>query len=267
MCSFAVGGRYWHFETKGDTHFEQSVVGGGASPQPVDWKSDIYGVFVQGSFKFGPYVAGAPYLTALRRAALRALTPRARSGLMNSRPLDRLAIALAQLNPDRRRCRRQCGQGAPRAHTSGGRGRRPDPVSRTLHGRLSAGRPRAQAGFPGGVPRGGRSAGARNGGQWSGRDRRHALGRRAANFTTPSRCSTAGGSRRCASRSICRITACSTKSACSRRGRCRVRSVSAACGSAFPFARTSGDRSRWNASPKPAAKSCWCRTARPIAAM
>ncbi len=58
--SFAVGGRYWHFETKGDTHFEGNVVGG-ASPQPVEWKSDIYGVFVQGSFRFGPYVAGAPY--------------------------------------------------------------------------------------------------------------------------------------------------------------------------------------------------------------
>ena len=59
--SFAVGGRYWHFETKGDTHFEGSVVGFAASPQPVEWKSDIYGVFAQGSFKFGPYVAGAPY--------------------------------------------------------------------------------------------------------------------------------------------------------------------------------------------------------------
>ena len=59
--SFAIGGRYWHFETKGDTHFEANVVGCAASPQPVDWKSDIYGVFVQGSFKFGPYVAGAPY--------------------------------------------------------------------------------------------------------------------------------------------------------------------------------------------------------------
>ena len=58
--SFAIGGRYWHLETKGDAHFEGNVVGG-ASPQPVEWKSDIYGVFVQGSFRFGPYVAGAPY--------------------------------------------------------------------------------------------------------------------------------------------------------------------------------------------------------------
>ncbi len=59
--SFAVGGRYWHVETKGDTHFETGVIGGGGSPQPVEWKSDIYGVYVQGSFRFGPYVAGAPY--------------------------------------------------------------------------------------------------------------------------------------------------------------------------------------------------------------
>ncbi len=53
--SFAVGGRYWHMETKGNTHFEGSVVGFAAAPQPVEWKTDIYGVFVQGSFKFGPY--------------------------------------------------------------------------------------------------------------------------------------------------------------------------------------------------------------------
>ena len=28
------------------------------SPQPVDWKTDVYGVFVQASFKFGPYPIG-----------------------------------------------------------------------------------------------------------------------------------------------------------------------------------------------------------------
>jgi len=27
-------------------------------PQPVDWKTDIYGVFVQASLKFGPYPVG-----------------------------------------------------------------------------------------------------------------------------------------------------------------------------------------------------------------
>jgi hypothetical protein len=45
--------------TSGDTHFEGNVVGQVASPQPVDWKTDIFGVFVQGTFKFGPYPAGS----------------------------------------------------------------------------------------------------------------------------------------------------------------------------------------------------------------
>src|SRR5690606_33112843 len=53
--SIAVGGRYWRMETSGHTHFEGHVVGANAFPQPVDWKVESYGVFVQGSFKFGPY--------------------------------------------------------------------------------------------------------------------------------------------------------------------------------------------------------------------
>ena len=53
--SFGIGGRYWHLETSGDTHFENHVVGFTAFPQPVKWKSDHYGLFLQGSFKFGPY--------------------------------------------------------------------------------------------------------------------------------------------------------------------------------------------------------------------
>ncbi len=53
--SLAVGGRYWHMEASGQTHFEGNVVGTTTSPQPVNWSTDIYGVFVQGSFKFGPY--------------------------------------------------------------------------------------------------------------------------------------------------------------------------------------------------------------------
>jgi opacity protein-like surface antigen len=56
--SLGVGGRYWHMQTSGSTHFENHVVGMSASPQPVKWKTDHYGVFVQGSFKFGPYPAG-----------------------------------------------------------------------------------------------------------------------------------------------------------------------------------------------------------------
>src|ERR1700716_4080770 len=61
-------------------------------------------------------------------------------------------------------------------------------------------------------------------------------------------------SRRCASRSICPITACSTRSGYSCRARCRDRSISAGYGWAFRSARTSGGRSRSNASPRPAAR-------------
>lgn len=57
-ASVAVGGRLWHMDSKGDTHFENHIVGFTASPQPVNWKTDIVGVFVQGSFKFGPYATG-----------------------------------------------------------------------------------------------------------------------------------------------------------------------------------------------------------------
>jgi hypothetical protein len=49
--SVGVGGRYWHMESKGDSHFED--VGG--FPQPLDFKATIYGVFVQGSYRFGPF--------------------------------------------------------------------------------------------------------------------------------------------------------------------------------------------------------------------
>jgi hypothetical protein len=55
--SVGVGGRYWHLETSGNSHFEGIALNGG--PQPVDWKSDIYGVFLQGSYKFGPYPYGS----------------------------------------------------------------------------------------------------------------------------------------------------------------------------------------------------------------
>lgn len=53
--SVAVGGRYWRMDANGHTHFENNVIGANASPQPVDWTAESYGVFVQGSFKFGPY--------------------------------------------------------------------------------------------------------------------------------------------------------------------------------------------------------------------
>lgn len=59
--SIAVGGRYWRMETDGFTHFENHIVGGGGVPQPVNWMTESYGVFVQGSFKFGPYGTGSSF--------------------------------------------------------------------------------------------------------------------------------------------------------------------------------------------------------------
>jgi hypothetical protein len=53
-ATVGVGARIWHMQANGNMHFEISAVGGGL-PQPVDWKTDIYGVFAQASFKFGPY--------------------------------------------------------------------------------------------------------------------------------------------------------------------------------------------------------------------
>ena len=49
--SIGVGGRYWHMQSRGYAHFEDVVVGG--SPQPLDFKADHYGVFLQGSYHFG----------------------------------------------------------------------------------------------------------------------------------------------------------------------------------------------------------------------
>ena len=55
--SLGVGGRYWHFQSKGSAHFEDMFVN--AVAQPLDFKANIYGVFVQGSYRFfggGPFV-------------------------------------------------------------------------------------------------------------------------------------------------------------------------------------------------------------------
>lgn len=46
-----IGGRYWHMESRGDSHFENI----GGIQQPLDFKTNIYGVFVQGSYRFGPF--------------------------------------------------------------------------------------------------------------------------------------------------------------------------------------------------------------------
>jgi Omptin family len=59
--SFAVGGRYWRMDSSGITHFDGHVVGVNALPQPVEWKVENIGVFVQGSFKFGPYPTGGVF--------------------------------------------------------------------------------------------------------------------------------------------------------------------------------------------------------------
>ncbi len=59
-ASVGVGARYWHMQAKGNSDFQDHVVGEDALPQPVDWKTDIYGVFVQGSLKLGPYPIGFP---------------------------------------------------------------------------------------------------------------------------------------------------------------------------------------------------------------
>jgi len=50
-----VGGRYWHMEANGFTHFEGHVVGVAAVPQVVKWKTDNIGVFFQTSVRLGPY--------------------------------------------------------------------------------------------------------------------------------------------------------------------------------------------------------------------
>jgi hypothetical protein len=50
--NLGVGGRYWHMQTKGDTHFEDHIVDSTASPQPVKWSFDSYGLLVQGSYSF-----------------------------------------------------------------------------------------------------------------------------------------------------------------------------------------------------------------------
>jgi hypothetical protein len=52
--SVGIGGRYWHMQTRGFSHFEGRVNDAVAFPQPVNWQTDLYGVFVQTGFKFGP---------------------------------------------------------------------------------------------------------------------------------------------------------------------------------------------------------------------
>jgi hypothetical protein len=55
--SVGAGGRYWHVEAKGHTHFEGRVVGVDAQPQAVHWRADHFGGFIQTNIKLGPYPA------------------------------------------------------------------------------------------------------------------------------------------------------------------------------------------------------------------
>ncbi len=47
-----VGGRYWHMQARGHTHFENHLVGGGGSPQRVDWKTDYFGLTAHAGWQF-----------------------------------------------------------------------------------------------------------------------------------------------------------------------------------------------------------------------
>jgi hypothetical protein len=53
--SVGVGGRYWHVEAKGHSHFEGHVVDFNAQSQVVHWRADHFGAFIQANIKFGPY--------------------------------------------------------------------------------------------------------------------------------------------------------------------------------------------------------------------
>jgi hypothetical protein len=48
--SLGIGARYWHFESKGAAHFEEIFINGVA--QPLDFKANLYGGFLQGSYRF-----------------------------------------------------------------------------------------------------------------------------------------------------------------------------------------------------------------------
>jgi hypothetical protein len=50
-----IGARYWSMRTTGLTHFENHVVAVAALPQPVEWTTNSAGVFLQLSWKAGPY--------------------------------------------------------------------------------------------------------------------------------------------------------------------------------------------------------------------
>jgi hypothetical protein len=52
--SVGVGGRYWHVEAKGHSHFEGHVVDINAQSQVVHWRADHFGAFIQANIKLVP---------------------------------------------------------------------------------------------------------------------------------------------------------------------------------------------------------------------
>ncbi len=50
--SVGVGGRYWHMETSGSSDFTNSIFFGFGGEQPLNFKTDRYGGFVQAAFRF-----------------------------------------------------------------------------------------------------------------------------------------------------------------------------------------------------------------------
>ena len=60
IWSVGIGGRYWYMQTHGLTHFDNHVSGVAALAQPVDWKTQNYGMFLQTSLKLGPYFLFSP---------------------------------------------------------------------------------------------------------------------------------------------------------------------------------------------------------------
>ena len=143
---------------------------------------------------------------------------------MPNRISDTLTLALAQLDPTVGDVDGNAAKARAARAVAAQAGRRPRHVPRAVPRRLPAGGSGAEARLPGGLPSRLRGAGARDRGWRARRCWSACPGRRTASSTTPTRCSTAGGSRPCASRSTCRTTASSTRSASSTPGRCRGRS-------------------------------------------
>ena len=131
---------------------------------------------------------------------------------------DQFTITLAQLNPtvgdvEGNAAKARAARDKARADRRRSRG-----AAGTVHRRLSAGRPGAEAGVPGGLPRGGRGAGAGDRRWRAGHADRQPLGRGRQALQCLRAARRRAHRRASATRPTCRITACSTKSACSRAG-------------------------------------------------